>query len=85
MYRMKKIAVKMSNVVKKMGDHMPERFLWHYIFLSAVLAIVSLHCGAAIQAILFLSFGYVRHCNFFLKITTKKYKNLFFFVTEQFR
>jgi hypothetical protein len=27
----------------------------------------------------------MRQCNFFLKISTKKYKNPFFFVTEQLR
>lgn len=47
----------MGNVVKKMGDHMPEGFLRLNILLAAMLAIMPLHNGAAVQTILFLSLG----------------------------
>ena len=82
---MKETAVEMGNVVKKMGNHMPEGFFWHNIFLPAVLAKAAFCYRTAVQAILLFSLGYMRHSNFFLKISTKKYKNPFFFVTEQLR
>ena len=47
----------MGDIIKEMGDHMPEGFLWHYIFLPASLAIPALDNSAAIQAILLFSLG----------------------------
>lgn len=85
MNSMKETAVKMSDIVKKMSEHVPERFLRHYILLPAVLAKAALYYRTAVQAILFCTLGNMRHRNFFLKISTKKYKNPFFFVTEQLR
>lgn len=64
----------MSDVVKKVCDHMPEGFFWHHIFLAAFLTIMPLHNGPAIQAILFFSLRNMGHLNFCLKISTKKYK-----------
>ena len=75
----------MGNVVKKMGDHMPEGFFWLHILLAANMAVFPLYGCAAVQAILFFSLGDMRQCKFFLKISTKIYKMPFFFVTEQFR
>src|SRR5690606_19757215 len=80
-YRREKAAVKMSDVIKEMGDHVPERFLWHHIFLSAGMAVASLHYRAAVQAILFSSFRDMGHANFCLKISTKRQGSLFFYVT----
>ena len=80
MYAMKKTAVEMGDVIKKMREHMPEGLLGHYIFLPAYMAIASLYGRAAIQAILFLSLGDVGHCKYFLKNKYKKYKAAFFFV-----
>lgn len=82
---MKETAVKVSDIVKKMCDHVPKGFLWHNIFLAAILTIAALYNRSAVQAVLFFSLLYMRQCNFFLKISTKKYKNPFFFVTEQLR
>ena len=81
----KKITVKMGDVVKEMGDHVPESFLGHHIFLAAVLAISALYNRSAVQTVFLFSLRYMRHRNFFLKISTKTYKNPFFFVTEQLR
>ena len=75
----------MGNVVKEMGDHMPEAFFWLHILLPANMAIPSMHRSAAVQAILFFSLGDMRQGKFFLKISTKIYKKPFFSVTEQFR
>ena len=84
-YRMKKAAVEMGDIIKKMREHMPESFLRHNVFLPAIVAIRPLNQGAAVQAVFLFSFGYMRQGNFFLKISTKTYKKPFFFVTEQFR
>jgi len=50
---------------------MPEGFLRLNILLSAMLAIMPLHNGAAVQTILFLSLGGMTHTKIFLKILTK--------------
>lgn len=47
----------MGDIIKEMGDHMPERFLWHYVLLAANMAILALYYRTAIQAILFFSLG----------------------------
>lgn len=85
MNSMKETAVEMGNIIKKMSEHVPKSFLWHHILLPAMLAITALYHRAAVQAVLFCSLGNMRHRNFSLKISTKKYKNPFFFVTEQLR
>lgn len=112
MYGMEKVTVKMSDIVKKMGNHVPESFLRHYILLATVLTITAFYYCTTVQAILFFSLWYMRQGNFFLKILLrqykednfryffdlfifrtwlrstgkyKKYKNPFFFVTEQLR
>ena len=75
---MKKTAVEVSDVIKKMSDHMPESFFRHYILLAALMAETSYYSSAAVQAILFLSLRNMRHCNFFLKIGTKNTSSLSF-------
>ena len=67
----KKIAVKMSDIIKKMGDHMPERFFGNYVFLATIMAKIPLHDGAAVQAVFLFSVGNMRHNKIFLKISTK--------------
>lgn len=47
----------MGDIIKEVSDHMPEGFLWHYIFLAANMTIFALYDCAAIQAILFFSLG----------------------------
>lgn len=47
----------MSDVVRKVSDHMPKAFLWLNIFLSADMTIFSLDDSAAIQAIFLFSLG----------------------------
>jgi hypothetical protein len=83
--RTKKISIKMRNVVKEMGKHMPEGLMRHHILLPALVAVAALYFRTAIEAILLLSLWYMRHPVFFLKISTKKYKKPFFFVTVQLR
>ena len=78
MYRMKKIAIKMGDVIKKMSNHVPESFFRHYILLAAYMAKTTHYSSAAIQAILLFSLGNMRHCNFFLKISTKNTSSLSF-------
>ena len=85
MYGMKKTAVKMRDIIKEMGNHMPEGFPGHYVLLAAIMAIMALYNCPAVKAILFFTLRYMRQCNFFLKISTKKYKKPFFFVTVQLR
>jgi len=51
----------MSDIIKKMGDHVPECFFRLGIFLAANMTIPSHHRGAAIQTISFLSQGSVTH------------------------
>ena len=82
---MKEATVEMGDVIKKMSDQMPESFFGHYILLPAVLTITALNNDPAVQAILILSFWNMRQWNFYLKISTKKYKTPFFFVNEQLR
>jgi len=50
---------------------MPEGFMWFYILLATVLAIMTLHNSAAIEAIFLLPLWSVAHINFFLKILKK--------------
>ena len=58
---MKETAVEMGDVIKEMGEHMPEGFLWHHVFLPANMAILPLHDRAAIQTIFFFALGDMRH------------------------
>ena len=44
----------MGDVIQKMGEHMPERFLWLGVFLAANMTISSLYYRTAIQTIIFL-------------------------------
>lgn len=67
----------MGDIVKKMHHHMPETFFGHNVFLPAHMAITSLYDGAAIETVLFISFRKVRHWDFCLKISTKRYKEVF--------
>ena len=56
---MEETAVEMGDIIKEMGDHMPETLMWLCVLLPAVLAVLSLYEAAAVQAILFLSRGYM--------------------------
>ena len=56
----------MGDIIKEMGDHMPEGFLRHHIFLAANMAIFSLYDRAAVQTVFFLALGDMRHAIFFL-------------------
>lgn len=85
MDRMEEVAVEMRDVVKEMGEHMPECFLWNYILLAAVLAIMTLDDRAAVEAILLFALRYMGQRKIFLKISTKNTKLPFFFVPEQLR
>lgn len=38
----------MSDIVKKMGDQMPERLFWFQIFLAANMTKTSMYDGAAV-------------------------------------
>lgn len=67
----KKVAVEMGDIIKKMGNHVPECFFRNYVFLAAIMAKIPLHYGAAVQAIFLFSVGNVRHNKIFLKISTK--------------
>lgn len=78
-YGVKEITVEMGNIIKEMGNHMPEGFFWHHVFLATVLAIMALHNGAAIKAVLFFAFWNVRHGKFFLKNKYKKIQEAFLF------
>ena len=75
----------MGDVVKEMGNHVPEGFFRHNIFLATYMAKASLHNTATIQAIFLFSLRNMRHSKNFLKNKYKKYKPTFFFVTKQFR
>ena len=61
----------MGDVVQKMGEHMPESFLWLCVFLSTNLTVPPLHYRAAIQTIIFFSKRSMTHLQFFLKINKK--------------
>ena len=65
MHGMEETAVEMGDVIKEMGEHMPEGFLWHHVFLPANMAILPLHDRAAIQAVFFLALGDMRHVLYF--------------------
>jgi hypothetical protein len=75
---MKEITVEMGDIVKKMGDHMPEGLLGHHVLLPAVLTIPAFYNGPTIKTILFFSPGNMRQFNFFLKISTKYTRRLSF-------
>ena len=75
----------MGDVVKEMGNHVPESFFGNYILLPAHMTVSPLHGRTAIQAIFLFSLRNVGHRKIFLKNKYKKYKPSFFFVTEQFR
>ena len=57
----------MSDVIKKMSEHVPECFLGLRVFLPAGMTIPSGHGGAAIQTICFLSKRCMTHLLIFLK------------------
>ena len=50
----------MRDIIKEMGEHVPESFFGHYIFLSTDMTVSSLDDGAAIQAILLFSLRNMR-------------------------
>lgn len=75
---MKEIAVEMGDIIKEMGHHMPERLFGHNVFLPAVLAVVPLHDGSAVQTVFFFPLRDMRQRNFFLKISTKNTRFLSF-------
>lgn len=50
----------MGDVIKKMGNHVPEGFFRLRILLAANMAVFPLHDGATVQAILFFSLGDMR-------------------------
>ena len=82
---MKETTVEMRDIIKEMGDHVPEGFLWDHIFLAAVLAIAAFDNRTAVQAILLFSLWDMGQRKNFLKNKYKKYKRPFFFVPEQLR
>ena len=51
----------MGDIIYKMEDKMPESVLRYNVLLAAYLAVAALYYCAAVQAVLFLSFGKVRH------------------------
>ena len=59
----------MSDVIKKVCDEMPYRFLGHQVFLPAVAAITARYKSTTIKAVIFYSFFGVAHSRFLLKIT----------------
>ena len=63
-YCMKKATIEMGNIIKKMSNHVPESFLGYYILLATLMTIMTLYNGAAVQAVFFFPFGYVRHLIF---------------------
>lgn len=75
---MEKAPVKMGDVIKEMGDHVPKGFLWYNILLTAILAIFALYNGATVKAVFLRPFRDMGQCNFFLKISTKNTKTLSF-------
>ena len=75
----------MSNVIKKMRNHMPECFLGLHILLAANMAVFPLHRGATVQAILFFSLRGMRQPKIFLKNKYKKNTSpLLFTLLNQF-
>jgi hypothetical protein len=70
---LEEFTVEVNDIIKKMGDHMPEGLFGNDIFLTAGLAIFTLDDGATIQAILFFSLWDMGQCKFWLK---NKYKNI---------
>lgn len=73
MESVKKAAVEMRYIIKKVLYHVPESFLWHNIFLTALLTIATLHDRTAIQTIFFNPLRNMRQRKIFLK---NKYKNI---------
>ena len=65
---MKKFTIEMSDVIKKVSDQLPHRFLWFEIFLPANMAKAPDDNSAAVKAIFFFPFGAVAHDKFLLKI-----------------
>lgn len=74
----------MCDIVKEMGDHMPESLFRHDVLLAANVAVPAFNDRTAIQAIFLLSKWNVGQCKILLKNKYKMYKQAFFFVTEQF-
>jgi len=52
---MKKLVIKVKVVADGMVHHMTEAFMEFQVFLAAVMAIMSLNDGAAIQTIIFVA------------------------------
>ena len=61
LYRFKKFAVEMSDIIKEMSEHVPESFFWLNILLAADMAKTPLNGRSAVKAVLFFSFWYVGH------------------------
>ena len=73
----------MGDIIQKMGEHVPESFLWFGILLPACMTITPLYRSAAIQAIRFFPQRGMTHLYFFLKIN-KKHLTAFVFRYRQF-
>jgi antitoxin component YwqK of YwqJK toxin-antitoxin module len=69
---MEETAVEMGDIIKKMGEHMPEGLFWLYILLPAFLAKPTLNDSTAVKAIFLFSFRNMGHYKFFLKISRKQ-------------
>jgi hypothetical protein len=64
---MKKITVKMSDIIEKMSDEIPETFFGNDIFLPANMTKAAHYSGSAIEAVLLFTFRGVGHSKFLLK------------------
>jgi len=65
-----------GDIIQEMLDHVPESFMGHNIFLATIMAILTLHNSATVQAILFFTLRDVRHGKIFLKISTNKIQGM---------
>jgi hypothetical protein len=68
---LKKLSVKMSDVVKEMTHQVPHCFFRFHILLAANVTITPDHSSSAVQAVLFVALPRVAHNKFLLKISTK--------------
>ena len=62
----------MRDIIHEMGHHMPESFLWHHIFLAALMAIAALDNGTAVETVFLFSLWDMGQCEILLKISYKK-------------
>ena len=53
--RTKELSVKVREIIKKVGNEMPEAFFRFYVLLAANMAITGNYFGPTIQAVLFLA------------------------------